>query len=392
MSMEGLVLGIDLCDNYTQISCAEEERTWTIPTVICKNTHTDEWCLGESEGVDHLISLFLKNEKAMLHEVYYYGKQLLEQFLLQAITFVQKDMETKEIARIVFSMSKSNGKLVKLFQQCGEKVGVSRKHVHTINYVESMIYYILSQKKEIWGNAVALFYLLDNQISYYELDVQRGKGTTIVVADYQHLEEGIISEESSKNQVLCTCAERLMGQKSFSSVFLSGRGFDEFSWADEFIKTIGKRQRLYAEPAIFSKGAFYKGVDYEREVTAYPYPMLCEGRLRAGVSLPVIVRGQEQLLEIATIGTSWYTTKKSLEVLLDNQNTIDFYVTPYGSNKKKQIQIPLEELPNRPNKTTKVRVKIVFLDDHKMEVTVQDRGFGELFPATTYKVKQEVTI
>ena len=34
--MEGLVIGLDLNDDYSQISCNEKEKSWTVPTVICR--------------------------------------------------------------------------------------------------------------------------------------------------------------------------------------------------------------------------------------------------------------------------------------------------------------------------------------------------------------------
>lgn len=34
--MDGLVIGLDLNDEYTQISCYGKEISWTIPTVICR--------------------------------------------------------------------------------------------------------------------------------------------------------------------------------------------------------------------------------------------------------------------------------------------------------------------------------------------------------------------
>ena len=34
--MEGLVIGLDLNDDYSQVSCNEKEKSWTVPTVICR--------------------------------------------------------------------------------------------------------------------------------------------------------------------------------------------------------------------------------------------------------------------------------------------------------------------------------------------------------------------
>ncbi|MFR5733596.1 MAG: DUF5716 family protein [Clostridium sp.] len=40
----------------------------------------------------------------------------------------------------------------------------------------------------------------------------------------------------------------------------------------------------------------------------------------------------------------------------------------------------------RPEKTTRVRVEISFLDEKTMRIILTDLGFGELFPATGAKV------
>ena len=58
--MQELVLGIDVCDDYSQISyynpqvydvenigLTDEEGSCMIPTVICKEKGTDSWYIGE---------------------------------------------------------------------------------------------------------------------------------------------------------------------------------------------------------------------------------------------------------------------------------------------------------------------------------------------------------
>ena len=58
--MQELLLGIDICDDYSQISyfdaqtlsaenlgLTEEESSCMVPTVICKEKGTDSWFIGE---------------------------------------------------------------------------------------------------------------------------------------------------------------------------------------------------------------------------------------------------------------------------------------------------------------------------------------------------------
>ncbi|MBS6644717.1 MAG: hypothetical protein KH366_14160, partial [Clostridiaceae bacterium] len=45
--MDGLIIGLDLCDTYTQVCCYGDEQAVTIPTVICRKKNEEEWSVGE---------------------------------------------------------------------------------------------------------------------------------------------------------------------------------------------------------------------------------------------------------------------------------------------------------------------------------------------------------
>ena len=92
--MNELVAGIDLCDEYTQVNCKDEEKTWTFPTVLCRHKVSGTWSVGEDayaqtlrgEGslTDKLVKLVLKEGTATLEGIRYTAVELLERFLEQA--------------------------------------------------------------------------------------------------------------------------------------------------------------------------------------------------------------------------------------------------------------------------------------------------------------------
>ena len=53
--MDGLVIGLDLNDDYTQISCYGNEISWTVPTVICRKKEEEIWLTGEDAYAATLI-------------------------------------------------------------------------------------------------------------------------------------------------------------------------------------------------------------------------------------------------------------------------------------------------------------------------------------------------
>ena len=108
--------------------------------------------------------------------------------------------------------------------------------------------------------------------------------------------------------------------------------------------------------------------------------------------MQVLFKGQEKEVTLAAAGDSWREFRAMLEVIPEKQNAVELEVTPFDSKKKKAVTILLEGFPERPEKTTRVRIELAFLDEKTMKVTLTDRGFGELFPASGAKIVQEVML
>lgn len=407
--MDGLVVGIDLCDEYTQINCAGEEMAWTIPTVICKNKNADAWYVGEEayahtlqgDGiiVDKLVKLVQKDGTATLGEVRYSGHELLKLFLERALELPQQQYGKLDVRQLVFAVRRLDAKLIEELFACAEELEVQKERVRVISHPESFTYYILSQKKEIWSGAVGMFDLSAENLRYYEMKVQRGMKKATVLAEYEDLEESfnldILNTPSGAklgDKILCACGERMMQKKVYSSVFLTGKGFESRDWAEEFMKLLCTKRRVYMEPSVFAKGAAYRAFDCLQPKTSYPFTVVCEGRLKSTVSMNVLHKGQETSVVVAAAGETWYEKAAAIDVIPDRQDTVDFVVTPLDAKKRKTVSIPLEGFPKRPERTTKVRIEVSFLDERTMDVRLRDQGFGELFPSSGVQIRQEVML
>ena len=366
--MEGLVIGLDLNDDYSQISCNEKEKSWTVPTVICRRKERETWLIGEEayaatllgEGVivDKLLKMVRKEGTSTIGGICYTGTDLLKIFL-------------KKLLDCPF----------------------------VISHTESFAYYVLSQRKELWSNQVGLFELSEDRLCYYEMKVQRGMRRNMVQAEAQNQEEAfdldiLDSPSGSKlaDQILCSCGEKLLENKLFSTVFLKGKGFERQDWATGFMKLACNRRRVFVENVLFSKGAAIKARDYMVQGTEFPYVFVCEGRLKAEVALKVMRAGKEIMLAVASYGDNWYESKSSLELILDGQKEIEFLISHLDSRKKRAVSVPLTGFPDRPEKTTRIRMNIGFTDENTMAVVIRDMGFGELFPASDAVIRQEVIL
>lgn len=408
--MNELVAGIDLCEEYTQVNCGEEEKTWIFPTVLCLHKTAEIWSVGEDayahalkgEGslMDKLISLVLKDGSATLNGKCYTGKELLEEFLGCVLKTVKKENGPDSgFTQLTFTVRKLDRRLEEVLFSCGKKLGVDTARIRVISHPESFLYYILSQKKELWSGTVGMFDLAAEELRYYELKVQRGLQKHAVLVEYEKIEECVNldlldtpSGAKLGDQILCACAERVMQRKLYSAVFLMGKGFEKREWAENFMKLLCTKRRVYMENAVFAKGAAYCGADRLRPQTSYPYAMICEGRLKTSVSMTLLHKGQESSVTLISAGDNWQDAKVQLTVIPEKQNAVEFEIQPFETKKKRVVTVMLDGFPVRPDRTTKVRINLTFLDEKTMEVLLTDLGFGELFPASGIQIRQEVTL
>lgn len=419
--MSGLILGIDLSDDYCQIACfdpqvmdaeqvsfAKDDDNCLIPTVLCKRKKMDQWHIGEEayshalcgQGtvVDKLIRLAGKDGKATIEGVTYSAAQLLSHYVKKLIEIPIKKYNNPQIERIVFTLQEENIEVMDALVKIGDSMGLPREAVHVATHSEAYLYYVISQQKEIWANQTCLFNLTERGLHYYELRTLRGRTPNVVEVSHEMLEEGfsldILDTESGRklaDRILLSCADRLLGRKLVSSVFLTGRGFEDTGWANESLQYICNKRRVFAGQGLFCRGAAFLAYDYGLPQSAYPYIGICEGRLQSTVSMNVLHEGRSRQLIIAAAGTNWYGARANIELIPDKTDVLELMVTALNGDRR-ILRVDLDELPVRPNKMTRLEVVVSFSQAGSMTVRVFDRGFGDFYPATDKMIRKDFAI
>jgi hypothetical protein len=418
----GLILGLDLCDDYSQIGVfnpqildaeavgtTEEESSCLVPSVVCKQKGKDAWFIGEEayrcalrgEGtmVDKPVKLLAKQGTATIEGVKYTAEDLVQILAEKMFLLVERKYGEKEVESLVITIQTKEAAVMDSLIRVADRMGIQREKVHIINHAESFLFYVLSQKKEIWANQTCLFDLTANGLHYYEMSVMRGRNPQVVEVIHESLEEGFsleildsVSGGKLADRILCSCAERQLNKKLVTTAFLTGKGFETTGWASGFLKIICQKRRVFVGQNLFAKGAAFLAYDYLQETSAYPYTCLCEGRVPATVSMKVMHEGRERQLIVVAAGSNWYEAKATVDFILDDVHSIDFTVTPVRLPAPKKFSLALDEFPARPNKTTRVQVVFSFSGDNDMTVRVIDKGFGEFFPESGQMVRQDYSI
>ena len=323
--MEKLIIGIDLCDNYTQAAVLGREDAWMLPTVICRKKAAEEWYVGEDaykytlvgEGVivDKLLSLAAKEGTSTIGGVKYGGMELLQRFLGSILAMVRAEYGGQKIDELVISLKNMEMKLLEGLTASVEALGVPKGCIHIASHTECFVHYVLNQRRDVWGGQVGMFSLSDEDLRYYELKVTRGPRQMTAMAEHEELEEGfslsVLDTGSGQRWQIKSSApaKAFLQKKIFSSIFLTGKGFARTDWAPEFMKQICNRRRVFVETALFAKGAAMKAEEYLNESDSPSFVCLCEGKLWSTVSMEVMKPRTRSRSSSWHLPVSWYEAK-----------------------------------------------------------------------------------
>ena len=418
----GLIIGIDLCDDYSQVCVSDpagketealtlsrEEASCLIPTMICKKKRADIWFVGEeaykkalfNEGVvaDKLIRMAQQDGSATIEGVRYSAEELLYRFLKQLLDMVYSRFMNDTADSLVFTLRELSGSVMDMLVRIAERLGISRDRVRIMSHSECFLYYVLSRPKDVWTNSVCLFDLTDEGLDYFEMRVIRGRNPQVVEAAKEKLEEGFslnvldsASGEHMGDSILSSCADRLLTRKIISSVILTGKGFSSTDWAPGFLKKVCFKRKVFAGQHIFASGAAVAAADSLKEESAFPFVFMCEGRIKASVEMDVRYDGRFEKLVLAEMGTNWYEARTSVELIPDAADALEFFIRRYGHPHAEKVLVGLDEFPERPNKTTRTEVILSFTEEDLMTIRVRDLGFGEFFPSSGIVVRKDISI
>lgn len=408
--LENLIIGYDLGNHYSRISWYNEKKNETenvangsqkdlfeIPTALCRLSD-GTWLAGQeaiSAGQVHqgdLVEDFL--DLRDLHGTVQVGgscfdkKTLTGIFIRKTLDYLTQYFEEFSIAYITITMPEVNRELLTHLTDIAGVLGISENQIRIQNHEASFEHYVLSQKKELWQHDVGLFEYGEDGLKYDHLSINHKHNP--VVAQVQMIPLNMYMSASMQANLSPVDLDRkfldvlnqVLSQKILSTIFLSGRGFGG-EWMKLSLKKLcAPGRRVFLEDNIYAAGACYSGLlDLQksnfRQFIALnddivPYSMYLKGsRMKENIRN-----------ELVSGGTCWYQTNRSVTAILDDTDMVVLYVRNMISHTEKMIPLKLEGLPERPNRTIRIKISVWYENSAICCVDAEDLGFGGLFPAS----------
>lgn len=402
-------LGEGEAETVSSIAGTEQ---YNIPTVLCKRTGVNQWFYGrealkyEKEGdgilVEKLLTLAERGEEVIVEKESYDPAALLTLFVKRSLSLLNLYVSLSQVDALMFTVKNLTPRMVDVLNKVAGGISLKTGHIYFQSYVESFYYYTLYQPAELWKNNVVIY---DYTEDLKSITLECNKKTTpqvffITEQSYPQMRRLVWSSDAQEKerqkqeldrQFTRLAAAELEGAL-VSTVYLLGDGFKE-KWTLEALKVLCRGRRVFQGNNLYSKGACYGALERlvpSEEAKKYVY--LGSDKLKANIGMRVLRRGEDSYFAILDGGENWYEAVRDFEIILESGNVIEFMVTPLTGEHVMSRKIVLDGLPQRPDNTSRLKLHVEMSAVDQVTVTVEDMGFGEIFPSSGKGWTQTVTI
>lgn len=408
MEQHKLLVGFDLCNDYSQLACynynifepesvGEEADEYLIPTVLGVTHDTKDWIygkdairqekLGKAYLLENFIEKIVNQEEIIIHEVSFSAEIILERFIRKCLLLIKKRYPTQNIDHITITVREQSIWFIQAIYRGLESLGIEKDRSFIISREHSFVYYTLYQNKEIWRNDVGLFDFSKKGMFYSHLAINHRTSPILAETkeqDYsQLLEYEMIQEQDNAqtNFILEEVVKSALHKKIVSTLYLTGKGF-QGEWADDTIARLCQNRRVFKGQNIYAAGACYAAREWVDKKVQEEFLILCEGIVRWNILIQVYSNADMKDMPLAKVGLPWYESTNRVDVILDDLFEIQVVIRDIIDGEESLHKIFLGDMKEIGNKTMRLAIEGRFLEPRKCVITVRDLGFGDIFPSS----------
>lgn len=404
-----MIIGYDLCEDYSQISCysyktfepitinpIEDDENTLIPTVLCEVSESRTWVYGKEAldcakkglGVltDRLLHKLKHNEEVIIFGQRYSAVSLMEKFIRKTLMLVKNYFPTETITQIVITLHEMDPVIIEGVYEALYMLGIDKDRASIISHGSSFMYYALSQERELWLNDVGLFDFSEDGLSFYQISVNRRANPMIAGMEKKDFSETLnysilSSKKVNKEYTFETIANTALYKQIISTLYFTGRGFQD-NWAQDVIKGLCAGRRVFIGQNLYTKGACLAAKEISGDEKLNNIILLNNEMIVSSIGIKAYLDGISQEILLTNAAVPWYEVNKDIDVIPDEASDIEIVIRNIMTKEITRERIPLSNLPDRPNRMTRLNIDISCMDRSKFKLVISDMGFGDIYSAT----------
>lgn len=412
---EKIVIGYDLSDEYVQISYCEpgEEmpvtlsllegsEQYNIPACLFKRLEVNQWFFGvlaknyekveEGTMITGLLAKAVAGEEVPVQDEFFDPVALLALFIKRSLSMLSGKGKTDRIEGIMFTVPELTQSMIEMLQKMVLLLDMPQCQMAFQGREESIYYYIIHQPRELWNHDVLIYDLSHEYLeSFY---MQRNERTTpqVVFVDRKIQKEIVRNSQKQQDDIFLQLVKEQTQGAIISCAYLVGDGFAT-DWCSESLRELCRNRRAFQGNNLYSKGACYTMLEKVWEKTENAQLIfLGKDKLRANVGIKVRKKQKNIYLPLLNGGDNWYDSKKEYDFILISGNSICLVITPLDGRNVKNVEVVLDGLTEREERTTRLHVAISMKSENDISLVITDMGFGEIFPGTGQIFEQTIQL
>lgn len=404
-----LIIGYDLCEDYTQISCYSYKTSepiqietgkgmdnTRIPTALCIHSDTGQWLYGEeavrlaSRGggilIDQLITKLVTGEELEIFQQKFNGISLLEKYLRKTLTLVKNYFPTETITKMVVTLPDTKPDIVDGVYAALSLMGLEKDRVVVMSHAGAYLYYALSQERTLWMNDVGLFDFSQAGFHFYQISINRRSKPMIAGLTVESFTDTLninLKKDETVNlsYIFKNIADSLLYKKIISTLYFTGEGF-EGGWADDIIKSLCRGKRGFVGQNLFTKGACYAAKELSGDQQLSDIVLINDDMIISNLLVRVYCDARMKDIPLLEAGVPWYEVHPYIEVIPESDVSLELEVQNIITRDINRVKMQLDVLPDRPDRMTRLQLKLACTDQHTAFIQVYDLGFGDIYPGT----------
>jgi len=399
-----LIIGIDFGPEHSQITYYDRKEgepqsvpekvgsgVLEIPTVLCSRSDRYGFCIGleaiyfasEKEGIliRDLYRICESEEEVPVGDVMVRPFKLLAEFLICILRLLGAADVVRNTKCLAITSPQLSAVQVRNFSMACDEIGLLREEYFLMDYSQSFFYYAMTQRRENWNRNIGWYDFRKDEVIFFRLSVQGGTGP-VSVRLKRSGEETLPQEGAVRDSAFTRFVKETLSSELYSTIFITGDGFSQ-EWAVRSIKVLCQQQRrVFFGNNLFAKGACAGAKERLEDHNLKGYRFLSDSMVLTNVGMEMQVMGAPAYHPLIEAGKSWYEYHVQCEMILDEAEQLVFVVSKAGETEKTRAVMELPGLPERPPRTTRLKLEMEYVSASECVIRVRDMGFGELFPSS----------
>lgn len=391
MSQRRLFVGLDIRDDISQIAVLGP--TLKEPEILDSGGEngidypTRVTVPGTKDYIEGFLEKISRQEPVMAGDRETDPVNVMAAFFRKILSKTRKKYPNEAIRCLVITTEYRDFRVISVIYQALSKIGIQRDRAMVIDRRQSFIYYVMSQRKELWINHVAMFDYTKDRLTYLQMETDRYKRPMSAAveerdySDYIPMFQEKDSTEEEKNAIFEGMVQGAIHGKVITTLYMTGSGFED-GFAGAVMKKLCVGRHLFQGDNLYVTGACYcaREMSEERKLDEFVY--LDEETVESNISMNVYMDGKQQEILLVRAGTPWYQIDREIDLIPDGDRELELNVKNMRTKDKMKYSIPMEGIPGRTDRRARIGMQLRFAGKSKCIVTVRDKGFGDFFPSS----------